>query len=49
MLAYNIFSGTKSEYRYVAAEKTEAFALEKDFLLGVLDRFDSIRSRIFSE
>lgn len=27
ILAYNIFSSTKSEYWYIAGEKTEAFSL----------------------
>lgn len=41
--AYNIFSSTKSEYRYVAGERTECFSLSKDFLIQVLERFDAIR------
>jgi len=32
ILAFNVLSGHKSEFRYSANEKTEAFALEKEFL-----------------
>jgi signal-transduction protein with cAMP-binding, CBS, and nucleotidyltransferase domain len=35
--AFNVLSDTKSEYKYVATEKTEAFTLEKSFLIKVLD------------
>lgn len=49
ILAYNVLSGSKSEFKYVAGEKTEAFSLERDFLLQVLEKFEEIRSKIFGE
>jgi len=49
IMAFNVLAGSKSDFRYVAAERTEALALEREFLNNVFERFDSIRSKIFAE
>lgn len=46
--AYNMLSGLKSEFKYVAAEKTVAFSLEKNFFFETMEKFPEILGRMKS-